>query len=1167
MDCPSCGAANELGRKFCGQCGIRLALLCGACGGANSPGDRFCGECGSSIDSSTVAAGSHAAGGDSAAGGGPAVPGAAERRVVSVLFADLVGFTTISEAKDAEDVRELLSTYFETSREIVERYGGVVEKFIGDAVMAVWGTPVGHEDDAERAVRAALDLVEAVARMGADVGDPELNARAGVLTGEAAVTIGAVGQGMVAGDLVNTASRLQSAAEPGTVLVGDATFQAASRAIAFAESTPFTPKGKTEEIRTWRALRVVAQVQGVGRSETLEPPFVGRSEQLRLIKELLQGATRERRARLVSVTGIAGIGKSRLSWEFLKHIDGLAENIYWHHGRSPAYGDGVTFWALGEMVRMRARIAETEDPGESRRKLSATVAEYVDDAAARRWIEPRLAHLLGLQDQPPGEREELFAAWRSFFERISDKGPVVMVFEDLQWADQGMLDFVESILEWSKDHPIFILALARPEFLDRHASWGSGLRNFTAIHLEPLGNEPMTQLIEGFVRGLTGDDVERILTRAEGVPLYAVETVRMLADRGALVAGDDAFEVAGEIGGIDVPETLHALIAARLDVLPVADRTLLQDAAVIGKSFTLEGLSAVAGEIDEQRLRELVRREFLVRDIDPRSPERGQYSFVQGLIREVAYSTLSKHDRRAKHLAAAHFFESLDDDELAGVVASHYMEAYQTSPDGPDSEAVAARARDWLSQAAERAMSLGSPAQAQAYFDSALSITPRGAERAALLEQAGEAAERLTNVDRQYELLEEAVSIYEEAGDRPGLAIATARLSRPLFMLDRQEESLRRLSEALRPLAETETRARAELLVQLAMTCAGVGRFEESLGWSEQALPTAERLGDVKLLGTALGARSFALFNSGRPREAAILARGRLDLLGETEGLLERGRALMQVGVYAVVDDPRAGQRAWRESADVGRRLGSTDLELGAMSNLVEAAIDLGDFDQAASMLADLRERAVGEEARAEVAMNEAMLVAIRGDEALAHRRLKDAEWAATTQYQDVRMWYLRAVATVELCAGNLEASWAAATAALEVSPSGINGPNTVSVGARAAAWLGDADRLRSAAAGTEPFRGRWIETVRRSAEAGLAAIEGRRQESADGFARAAAAWRALDSPLDLGLCLLDRVIVLGKDDPERDAAAAEAREIFERIGAAPFLDRLNSETLSPVKS
>ena len=1164
MDCPSCGATNEAGRKFCGQCGVRLAVTCGSCGAANAPGDRFCGECGSPIGSSAA---TPAAEGEPTTGArAAATTTAAERRVVSVLFADLVGFTTISESKDAEDVRELLSSYFETAREIVERYGGVVEKFIGDAVMAVWGTPVVHEDDAERAVRAALDLVESVARMGVDVGAPELRARAGVLTGEAAVTLGAVGQGMVAGDLVNTASRLQSAAEPGTVLVGDATFQAASRAIAFAESASFTPKGKSGEIRTWRALRVVAQAQGVGRSETLEPPFVGRSEQLRLVKELLQGTGRERKARLVSVSGIAGIGKSRLSWEFLKHIDGLAETIYWHHGRSPAYGDGVTFWALGEMVRMRARIAETEDPGESRRKLSATVAEYVDDDAERRWIEPRLAHLLGLEDQPPGEREELFAAWRSFFERISDKGPVVMVFEDLQWADQGLLDFVESILEWSKDHPIFILALARPEFLDRHSTWGTSQRNFTAIHLEPLPDEPMTQLVEGFVRGLSGEDVARILTRAEGVPLYAVETVRMLADRGALVAGADAYEVAGEIGGVDVPETLHALIAARLDVLPLPDRTLLQDAAVIGKSFTLDGLSAVAGHVDEQRLRELVRREFLVRDVDPRSPERGQYSFVQSLIREVAYTTLSKRDRRAKHLATAHFFESLDDDELAGVVASHYMEAYQTSPDGPDSEAVAARARDWLSQAAERALSLGSPEQAMTYFDSALSITARGAERAAILERAGEAAERLSQVDRTYELLEEAVSIRAEARDAPGLAIATARLGRPLFMLDRQEESLRRMQQALEPLAETDVRARAELLVGLAMTCSGVGRFEESLEWSEQALPIAERLGDADLLATALGARSFSLFNAGRHREAAILARGRLELLEETGGLLERGRALVQLGVYAVVDDQRAGLRAWTEAAEVGRRLGSTDLENGAMTNLVEAATDLGDFDKAASLLATLKARTVGRETEAEVAMNEAMLVAFRGDDDLARRRLQDAAWAESTQYQDIRMWYLRVVATVELCAGNLDAAWESATAALEASPGGINGPNAVAVAARAALWLGNSDRLRSAITGTEAFRGRWIETVRQTAEAGLAALEGRTEQSAESYARATATWRALDSPLDLGLCLLDRVTVLGKGDPGRDAAAAETREIFERIGAKPLVERLNAQMLTPVE-
>ena len=620
----------------------------------------------------------------------------AERRLVSVLFADLVGFTAIADDRDPEAVRELLTRYFDLCREVIGRYGGSVEKFIGDAVMAVWGAPVAREDDAERAVRAALDLVDVV--RGLRLGDAGLvvQARAGVQTGEAAVTLGAVGQGMVAGDLVNTASRLQSVAPPGGVLVGEATYQATANAIAYVPAGEQLLKGKVTPVPAWHAQRIVAQVGGVGRSEGLEPPFVGRDEQLRLLKDTLHATGREGRLRFVSVTGQAGTGKSRLAWEFLKYIDGLVERVHWHQGRSPAYGEGITFWALGEMVRKRAGLAESDDPATTRAKIAVALDEYVTDEAERRWIEPKLLGLLGLEEVRTLEREELFAAWRTFFERVSSKATTVLVFEDIHWADQGLLDFIDHIAEWSVGHPILLLTLARPDFLQRHRDWGAGRRNFVALSLDPLPDGAMDDLLSGLVPGLPDSARQAILARAEGVPLYAVETVRKLLLDGRIELREGAYVPLGDLTHLDMPETLQALIAARLDALGAEQRALLQDAAILGQTFTVASLAAVEGSQPEQlepQLRELVRQDVLVQNRDPRSPERGQYGFVQALIREVAYGMLARRDRRSRHLAAARYFESLGDDELAGVLATHYLDAYRASDEGPEAEAVAAQAR------------------------------------------------------------------------------------------------------------------------------------------------------------------------------------------------------------------------------------------------------------------------------------------------------------------------------------------------------------------------------------------------------------------------------------------------------------------------------------------
>jgi class 3 adenylate cyclase len=501
--CPSCETVAAPGAKFCAECGTPLARACPSCGTPADATAKFCAECGTALGASAPAPGA-----------APSAPApVAERRVVTVLFADLVGFTTQSESRDAEETRELLSRYFETARNVIERYGGRVEKFIGDAVMALWGAPVAQEDDAERGVRAALELVSAVEGLGADV-----HVRAGVLTGEAAVTLGAEGEGMVAGDLVNTASRIQAAAEPGTVLVGEATKWATHASIDYSDAGVHELKGKAEPVPLFRALRVTAGRGGARKAGALEPPFAGRDRELRLLKELFHASAEEGKAHLVSVVGIGGFGKSRLAWELFKYVDGLATvNVWWWRGRCLAYGEGVTYWALAEMVRTRADIVEGEGAESARPKLREAIEPYITDAGELEWIEPRLAHLLGLEEHLTADREDLFAAWRLYFERLSEYQPVVMVFEDVQWADRSLLEFVEYLLEWSRNYRIFVLTLARPDFQERHPTWGAGKRNFSALCADPCARRGCAA-----VCGRDGADAARPRpARACGRPLPA----------------------------------------------------------------------------------------------------------------------------------------------------------------------------------------------------------------------------------------------------------------------------------------------------------------------------------------------------------------------------------------------------------------------------------------------------------------------------------------------------------------------------------------------------------------------------------------------------------------------------------------------------------------------
>jgi class 3 adenylate cyclase/tetratricopeptide (TPR) repeat protein len=1164
--CTNCATENAPGRKFCANCGTRLAVVCPNCGAANAPADRFCGECGTALDAEATAA--------EAGRGGPAPrptmeggpvdavsTGSAERRLVTILFADLVGFTSLSESRDAEDVRELQARYFTTARDVIARYGGTVEKFIGDAVMAVWGAPLAHEDDAERAVRAALELVDAVRAIDAPGGaDGRLHVRAGVLTGEAAVTVGAVGQGMVTGDLVNTASRLQSVAPADTVLVGEATQRSTRDAITFEEVGEQSLKGKVAPVPAWRAVQVVAMRGGGGRSERLEAPFVGRDAELRLLKDMLHATTRERRLRLVSVTGIGGIGKSRLAWEFLKYVDGLVEDVYWHQGRSPAYGEGVTFWALGEMVRRRARIAETDDDPTSREKLAAALTEFVPEEADRRWIGPRLEALLGLAEAPTGEREETFAAWRAFFERVAALGPTVLVFEELHWADAGLLDFIESMLEWSRNQPILIVTLARPELLERRPTWGAGQRNFVALALEPLGEAAMRELLAGLAPGLPDPVVRRILRRAEGVPLYAVETVRMLVDGGLLVEEDGRYTVAGDVSRLAVPETLKALIAARIDGLEPAERALLQDAAILGQAFTLAGLSALTGRAEaelEPLLRALVRKEVLVLDADPRSPERGQYGFVQGLIREVAHETISKRERRAKHLAAARYLETIGDEELAAALASHYLQAYEATPPGAEAEALAAQARVALRAAADRAAALYSHEQALALLEQAESVTIDPTERVALWERMADAARAVARYDLTERLIGQALEWHQQQGDVVAVARDTARLGDVLLRAGSVEKAIERLNSVSRDgLPAREVGRLASMLGRAYMLH---NEFARALVELDQALIAAGEAGDSETVAEALASKGPSIGELGRFDEAVAILHGAIALAESHGHVSSRLRASFNLAGRVIVDDPAAAFRVLREALELSRRLGQRIWFLPLAGFCIGVALDVGEWDWAMDLAAEVFQGDVPPSDRLDIAVWLAYLHAARGHPEEAEALLTELtpiRDQMDSPGQKVIWWWTRS--NVDYIAGRYEDAYQAGITAVALVPD--TEELSAGLAAAAAVMLGDAERLASSSKVlTRSHRpGRYLAAVRGEYQAALTAFEGQRVEATRSYADVIRRFADLGHPSGAAIATTEAALLVGVEDPAIRGAVDETRAFFLRVGAVGLLERLH---------
>ena len=1169
MSCPTCGAAaTSPTQKFCAECGAALGKACPSCAKPYEGSPKFCPECGFGLTTVAVAPAAARVALPVAAPAAAQTPGSAttaERKLVTVLFADLVGFTTMSEQNDAEAVREQLTEYFAVAEEIIARYGGTIEKFIGDAVMAVWGTPVAHEDDAERGVRAALELVDAVSRLGR--GEQKLSIRAGVLSGEAAVTLGASNQGMVAGDLVNTASRLQSVAPPNTVLVGESTYHAAESAIVFEPVGEQELKGKVSPVPAYRAIRVVAKRGGAGRGEQLEAPFMGRDAEMRLIKELFHAAPREKRPRLLSIIGQAGLGKSRLAWEFNKYIDGILETVRWHQGRSPAYGEGIGFWALAEMVRSRVGLLELDDPATSRAKLNESLETFAPDEAERRWMQPKLEQLLGIGASDTGGQEELFAAWRTYFERVAGENTAVLVFEDLHWADPGLLDFIDHMLEWSRGYGIYIISLSRPELLDRRPNWGAGQRSFTSLSLEPLPDEVIGAILGSLIPGLPAPTMKQIVARAEGIPLYAVETVRMLLQEGRLELHDGVYRPIGDLSTLAVPATLQALISARLDALDGADRALLQKASVLGQTFTIKGVTAITGEAAElePRLLTLVRKELLTLDTDPRSPERGQYGFVQALVRDVAYSTLTKRDRKVLHLAAGVHFESLLDDEIVDATASHYLDAYRSGPDDPDADQIRTHAAELLQRAAERAAGLGSHEQAVRFLELGLEITTDVEGQLPLLQRAGVAATAAGRYEIAEKYLRRSLEAAHSVGDRSSQGRALASLGFVLSSAGQPATAISTILAGLDELGEVgDDPAGVAVWAALARAYMMHADFQLSVEWADRGLPTAERLDMIPEIADLLITRATSLGSLGRVRESIAGLKGALDL-AEAYGLgfaAARARTNLSGGLF--LEDPRTGWETGKAGFEQAKREGRRDLMTILALNAVGNAVKIGKWDDALRIVADMEGIELDPTDRYYLQSSRLMMEALLGrpyEEGLDGLRA----FASTSDEPGIVGQLASIEASLALISGAYDDAQAAALRSVSINAGAAS--DDLPVAARAALWAGrpevarDAvDRLRAVGS-----HGRALNANLHSIEAGLAASDGRPDEAAAGYRDAMRDLRDLEAWFDLALCELDFVRFVGGESPDVEAAASEAREIFTRLGAQAFVQRLDQAVGLPV--
>jgi class 3 adenylate cyclase/tetratricopeptide (TPR) repeat protein len=1089
-----------------------------------------------------------------------------ERKVVTSLFCDLAGFTASAEAADPEDIDRMLAAYFGVVRAQIEGHGGVVEKFIGDAVVGVFGVPAAHEDDPERAVRAGLRIVEEAEHLAA-VGGAPLRLRVGINTGEALVRLGvapASGEGFLTGDAINTAARIQSVAPEMGVAVGLATYEATELVFDYEELESAALKGKADLVRVFHAQAPRARF-GTDLTRTHDSPFVGREIDLAILKGVFDKTLAASSVQLVTVVGEPGLGKTRIVAELGAYIDARPDLVTWRQGRCLPYGEGITFWALGEILKAHTGILESDPPEAARTKLDRVLPE----GSEREWFRQRLLPLLGIEATSSAEREELFTAWRRFFEQVADERPTVLVFEDLHWADEAMLAFVEHLADFAEGVPLLVVTTARPELYDHHPDYAARLRNATPINLAPLSPEETARLVSALLDAtvLPVEVQHPILERADGNPLYAEEFVRLLKDRDLLVRAGASWELRA---GADVPfpESVQALLAARLDTLEPEAKSLLADAAVIGKVFWA-GAVAQMGERDLETvtgiLRELSRKELVRAARQSSMAGEAEYAFGHILARDVAYGQLPRASRATRHVAAATWIESKVPgrvEDLADVLAYHYATAFELARAGGQSERATqlqAPALRFLGLAAERALGLDTAA-ALASSEHALALAPAGhPDRAAALARFAGAAFHTGRFADAVAALEEAIPSFRARGDLLAAARAMGSLGEVLYRTGdpRWADLPARAVALLEPLPPGPELVSS--LTELLRAEALQGMSEAAIRHAEQALALAEELGLPRPART-LGYRGLASCDLG---DAAGLDDFREAIVLATEA--GQGREVgLNYGNFGeelwAFEGAAAALGVMRSGIAFAQDRGLAETVNYITGSTLDPLFGHGAFDEALEVAATIVARSENVDITAQVNARavEARILSLRGQAPTAAASL---DWLESTAAQagapDYAVIGLASAAFARAELGQNEA----ATTLLAKIPA-MPGTRVIQYYAihlplmvRTALGLGDralAERLVTACECRHPVAAHAAVTV----AAALAEARGDHQAGADGYAEAADRWNRFGVVPEQAFALLGqgRCLTTLAQSAEATRALEQAREIFDALKAVPAL-------------